>query len=674
MGKPFDRNKWLRPHIADPVAQGFRRGNEDYQKQWLEFNSRNPFLAEAVETVRRNRGKGTLNFSIPYCRAILNFFDREGLTPSFRSYEDFDSVKVFWNLVDRAKAEQRATGDCLPLSAVVRFYDMLEKYDHLSETFLSDRRSPAVHLRREEFINLLLSDDFTTSDELVILKSHDSSDGRRRFIFTVKTSHPYFNGLFLDALYDIGERHDLCRIQNVREWMKIESLLGESIDGFNRWDDFNATIIQTGVDRILERYSDNRAMCRTMMRMLFHVFRKIVLEHPEHDFFVDSHLWNNVLLLENRVPSRIAEGYKPVLVQAAGSLPGYEKVLFVMPDGQYVSANGANLNMFSMDLSELKTVNYRRMAVNYVAFNYSTKKAEVIHFLKWLEDYKDGPDCDEPDKGVITRTELRLYRLDIANRTVNSQSRATLHSRIMGFLKYASTSCQIRLGNGALKDFAPFSYTYKTNPMALRAVNIKALDKELTRLGQTEPRFLVSRQVMRLMMHSELRAGQLCALDLDRLIRLPDGTGIYTGLTKSTGPSMVRRELTKTAMSIIHETEELTYGLRQKCPVGLRNSLFLYSGAGYFTTPFLVLNTEIIRRDMSVAGQNIGIGKVTSGMIRDTRMTELVRFARKHNLSDQQRLAMEGHARKISTNSYVGVNLSEILETVEKQNINIGEI
>ena len=68
----------------------------------------------------------------------------------------------------------------------------------------------------------------------------------------------------------------------------------------------------------------------------------------------------------------------------------------------------------------------------------------------------------------------------------------------------------------------------------------------------------------------------------------------------------------------------------------------------------------------------VGLTKFTTGNVRDTYMTAVRRHARANGLTDLQESILTHHRNKVSTNSYVDIELDFFLE--KGNAVNIGRL
>lgn len=597
---------------------------------------------------------------------LIGLFDETGLTERLRSDADMQDPTAFWTAMDCAKERQRSSGSDRAIRALVFLYENMDKNGTLKDEFKQAEKSPYPFLRKNSFLKRLCT-EYTCADDVYIIKYSSIH-------LPVMLVLPYRNRFLRTLVVEAFQRSQSVYTttqRDARELGEMEKMFGPYAEGIHDVFDLNAAVLTYAKDYILHKYEDDEEIRAKAMRLLWGVFRHAVLSHPEHNFFEGSHLWNTILIINHRVPSQIARGYVPVIVESYGSIPAHEKVLFVYTNGEYYGANGISYGMYAVDFSGIKTELYRWLAVNYIASTDQRRHPIVTSFLCWLEDHKANPLCKYKRTDWLYADELCSYKNVISSMTRNAGSRNAFISTLTNFIRWSAGTRKLHLQKGIFKYFNQFKHRYMPRPRSLTVCRKKTMKKTFLELAERDPRFLIVDVIFDIVLHSDIRVGQLCALDLERMTWNENGTSSYYSRVKNRGDGMVSTTFTKWCTALLRKAEALTEDIRRECPVnGPKSCLFLYRGIRRHDDEFSVMSVERLNDDLRAACMKAGIPYVTSGNIRDTRQTAVARFAHKHNLNDAQKATLTKHANRTSLNSYVDLHIEDLLYAAD--NVNLG--
>ena len=599
---------------------------------------------------------------------LIGLFDETGLTERLRSDADMQDPTAFWTAMDCAKERQRSSGSDRAIRALVFLYENMDKNGILKDEFKQAEKSPYPFLRKNSFLKRLCTDYTSADDVYIIIYS-----SRHLPVMLVL---PYRNRFLRTLVVEAFQRSQSVYTttqRDARELGEMEKMFGPFAEKIHDIFDLNAEVLTYAKDYIMRKYEDDEKMRAKNMRLLWGIFRHAVLSYPDHNFFEGSHLWNSILIINHRVPSQIARGYVPVIVESYGSIPAHEKVLFVYTNGEYFGANGISYGMFAVNFSAIKTELYRWLAVNYVASTDQRRHPIVTSFLCWLEEHKAKPGCKYNRIDWLYADELCSYKNVISNKTRNAGSRNAYIVTLTNFIRWAAGTRRLHLQKGIFKYFDLFKCRYTPKPRSLTVCKKKAMKKAFAVLAKKEPRFLIVDIIFEILTRSHIRAGQLCSLDLERMTWNEDGTSTYLSRVKNRGDGMVCSTFSKRCTELLRKAECLTEDIRRECPInGPKTCLFLYRGIRRHDDEFSVMGVNRLDGDLRAACKEAGIPYANSGNARDTRQTAVARFAHRHNLNDAQVATLTRHAQRTSLNSYLDLHIEDLLYAAD--NINLGII
>lgn len=636
---------------------------DGYKTLLKDLGERNGYLVSIIERARLTRPLGDRRFGYTEAGKVIRLFDSTGHTESVRSDADIQDPQVFWDLADKAKEEYETTGSDKALRGVNFLFENLDKKGTLGQEFIKAPKSPYPFLRKNSFLRWLRG-EFTRSGDVYVVES-SYREKSVPLLLCIPCGNTFLRDVIVDAVRRGQSRYEATK-EIYEVLCRMTDIFGPYTDSIRSLTDLNAEMLTYAKDKILRDFADNRRMRVKAMQHLWTIFRHAVLTYPEHEFFKDSHLWNSTLIINHRVPVDIAKGFVPVIIESYGSIPAYEKVLYVYTNGEYFGANGITYGMFSIDFSCIRTENYRWLAINYIATSDQRKHPIVTAFLTWLEGLKRRPGHKYPRTDWVYADELCAYHVAISQKTKMNSTRNVYTTTLVSFLKWSAGTGRIHLQKDAFKYFQTFKNRYTPKPMSLTTCKKKAIEKALRELAQENPRFQLVLTIFLVTLRSNIRTGQLCALDLRRMKWNENGTSSYLSRVKNRGGSMVETEFTKTVTSTLRDAVKATEGIRADCPVeGPKTCLFLYRGLRPTDDEFAVMDVQRYNQDLKTACRRAGVPLISSGNVRDTRQTAVTKFAHKHKLNDAQLIAFSGHACRTSLNSYVDLHIEDLLMAAE---------
>ena len=655
-------------HHRNSTNPKIRKLQDDYAELASEFGSRNPYLLGLIDRTRKEMSRRIRGFGYLEACQMIHLFDRSGYSSRLHRNRDFQNAEIFWDLMDHAKQMQIESGNARAIRAVNILYENLDKHGAFGDRFKNHPKSPYEYLRKIEFFDMMCNEYTHSSDVFLIYYNRRS--------YPLVLILPYRNTFLRSIVVESFER-DQCKDSitknEAREMCNMEEVFGPYAEGIRSLDNFTSEVLTYAKDYIMEKYRDDERERVKFMKHLWCIFRHAVKSDPQRDLFKDSHLWHSQLILSYMTPILIAQGYIPVIVESMGDIPAHEKVIFVYSNGERFGADSNGYGMFHVDFSKIKNELYRWLAINYIASTDQRKHPIVVSFLHWLECMKESQGYKYSRKDWVHADELCSFRTVVSYKTSNKGTRNTYLHAIMTFLRWAAGTKRLHLQKGVFKYFPPFKQRYTPKPRSLNSGERKALEDALIRLAGRDPRYLLTLNIFMITLRSDIRAGQLCALDLSRMIWNDDGTSSYVSRVKNRGGGMVRTDFSRSVTSLIREAMRLTEDARSACPVdGLQTCLYLYKGLRPTDQHVAVMNINRYNDDLGDACREAGIDHISSGNVRDTRQTAVARFARKHNLNEAQTATLTRHANRTSLNSYVDLHIEDMLLAAE--NISLGTI
>ena len=657
-------------HHANTQNPKIIKMQQDYALLKDAFGKENPYLLGLIERARTTKPLGNRRFGYMEAEYTMRLFRETGYIATLHTDDDMQDPLVFWKMLETAKDIQRKEKTDRAIRGLVFLYENLDKKKTLDERFMNAEKTPYNFIRRNSFVRRLCAEEYKDSSEIFIVDYNRSH-------LPIMVFLPYRNEILrrmvIDSVKRDASRYKLNQSE-FKEIFRMEELFGPYADRIKSPMDLNTDMLNYAKDSIMKQFAGNLKKRMELMKLLWSLFRHAVMKYPDKNFFADSYLWNSTLIINHRVPFFIARGYIPVLMESSGSIPPYKKLMYIITNGEYHGASGKTYGYYCLDNSKIRTELYRWLVANYIPSKDMRKHAIVASFLIWLEDIKEKPGHSNPYIDRITANELASYKNVIALKTRNGASRNVYIGTLTTFIRWAAETKKIRIQQNVFRYFDTFNIKTRPNPSSLTTVNKSVIEASLLELAEKDPRFLLTLNIFRITLRSDIRTGQLCSLDLSRMTWKEDGTSEYYSRVKNRGVTMVKTYFTKTVTKLLREAETLTEDIRKGCPIdGPRTQLYIYKGIRSVDADVNVMTIQRYNKDLRAACEHANLEKhITSGNVRDTRQTAVAKFARNHNLDDMQIATLTKHKLRSSLNSYSDMHIEDLLEEAEK--ISLGSV
>lgn len=639
-------------------------------KNWLsEFITRNPFIGNLIEKVRQAYSMQRGRFGYHDGRILMRGFVESGAIDIVTDQDKLNERSdAFFMVADTFKDMPERDEGRRGMYVLSFFYRYLYRKGLLDERFLFREKSPKTLLRRGRLYEFL-QNEYEGWDSTCIIEQ------RRNYpvIFTLNLRAPFLKDYAVRALSHSRDswRQNRAGIEIGRQITIWYDAQGEPL---NDYRDMTGARLSAAVDHILKTYTTHYDIAQAMY-FIFDLYQAAILEHPKHDFFADSHVWNSIIVMDQKLPMSVAAGYKMVLPGQTENLPGYEKVVFCLTDSRTIYANDHRFGIRSVDLSRIKSEFYRRIVVNFIAANRYTGFDRTCELFSYLEKRKNGKNLDHIDKH-----DLNGYRRHICGLKGRKGERITADPKncyirnAKKILQWAEDKDYLHIEKDAWNDFDIFKTIYRPMPKPLPKEYLLKVKAGLTELAKTDYRAQLALWVFEIQLFGDTRAGEICKTDITKLRYRPStGTFESVSVEKNSFMDVVEVRYSAHQTRILEDIIETTAKLRATCPIdGPENNLFVYNCGKYRNNEFKVMTTTSYDAFLEKACNLMGIDRFTSGNVRDTYYTAVRRHTRANGLTDLQESVLTHHRNKVSTNSYVDVELDLFLELGNA--INIGRL
>lgn len=631
-----------------------------------ELNRTNHYLALLITSARRTPdGVRESRFGIKEVRCLSQICIALGYDKAVSSWKHFDNVDVFWEMIETARRglkELSWTGFQRALYAVCYFYNRLRLTYVFSKDFRENEHSPYSVLGKKSLLVLLTKPE---TNKETFFSFYNRSNGRR-IICILDFQSCYLRTRLIKTLC----RHRICEdnskisvtiIKEIETW--FEDPL--KIAGYR---DFTPERLYHACNYINNHWTDNYTARKYRYKLLFNMWRDIILDYPQYNFFEDSYLFNTEMILNGLTPIHLANGYHIVNVDYAEEIEPYELILFVVFNNEKKTSSGHHYYQRCFDASMISDRKWRKALVNYAAHclnNGNHSYNQVVHTLCYLIQLKSTGQ----DKYTITREDIYRICHHIRGKNIRSSSQSTTFFAFKSFVLYAR-SYGIIVKNDVFKYNRVIFCNNEPNARSLSKAEINAIINALESLSQRGLHYKYSSIIFQLQLINVARIGEICSILCKDIVFKSDGTCTVHERVKNNGKDMMDREYDKESTKLIREAMTLSKPIRNNCPIGgPKDSLFLYENGMNCPSPYSSMNVNRYNLDLKEACIKAGTQHFNSGNVRDTSITSRNKFAQKEGMNELETNAFVGHLKKESTNSYIDLDFLEFLRN--SRNINI---
>jgi len=549
------------------------------------------------------------------------------------------------------------------MGSVILFYLFLQKTGRIAPSFIEGNHSPYSLLELQSF-NRYMFREYEKRDDMFFLR-HGRQRNRTRFYILPYRNH-YLREMVVEAIMKWPTAwyiHGESRLNLITE---IEGWFEGTTDEVQSWEQFDARMLDTARRHIMRVYKGG--LRRDAMRFLFFFYRRLLLAHPEHEFFQGSYYYCSELILNKLLPAHLANGYEIAIYgQKQPFLQGHGTI-FIMYDADLISASYRKTEIKRYDLSKIKVESHWNALANFILEQDRNQIIECRRFIQWFEKRK-ATTGENPD--LITKADMDAYRLHIAERRENGDSRNTGISQITKIIRWLSDGRFIKVAPDALTDFGYFFANHTAEPSPLLREEITTLLETFEDMGRKDPRYILEGIICQLLLDVEIRAGSIMTLLVNDITVFDNGTSRILIKAKASGVDKTPYYLTKKSTDQLLRAVELTEDIRRRCPSkSIRSHAFIYEGKeGKADSPFSAMNLQRFDIDLKEVGIRIGRPNINSGQIRDTMFTMLNLHMIQEEIPDYKKHALTHHASLKSIRSYAVITITDLLCNTPKLRI-----
>lgn len=486
----------------------------------------------------------------------------------------------------------------------------------------------------------------------------------------VATGSPFFKKMIASFLQ--SSDHSVGHITQKSLSVLLASF-GQDAQNIASVVDFTAELFWRQARFLRERYSGDKSARVRYASFLRRFYQYLAESHPELELFSKSTSLSYDLLRNDHMTGYIAGDVK-VTVYAPGIDLGDEKISVLILRGcEDLSTSVRSEDSIALDLSSLESSLYRREVLAYFcAFFKRTvglaKNGGVSVFatcMQFLYEMKRHDGYPNPSLVKFTNQEIMLLRRSIDQGSQGAVTKAGYMTLIRKFLQWEKDVRKAFVFESfALDHLDECPSSGSAAAQAIPDSELALLSNHLEKNAEHDPLGKLVFAVFHLLLQTELRVGQVCALEVDCIkpsIK-PKQYVIYSASKTSRGekePVVITTRTHRLLLDVIDATNEI----REECLTGsLGRSIFVFRNRSH--RPWRV-STNIFSRYLKKCCDDLGIDySYTAANLRDTHMTKSLEFASRSGELKSQAKILTGHKKLDTTVSrYLDLEIEKMLES-----------
>lgn len=601
-----------------------------------------------------------------------NFFSQfnQSLLPyRCQTIDDFNGT-TFWTQVIYYKEKYASEKDLKGyLFWIMHFYRKLAKsfnqhnlYDsHLSRTLLFNYRiTPFITKLDSININdIFLAPSYYTNTLVPVLflkfKNSTIKESIRDFI----SSRPNF-----------GSHLNLTIIIE-----SFEDSLGKGVMAIQEPKDFNEESFFTQVSYYL---SNNKHLRRGCISFLIHFYRHLIQHYIGDSFFNKSYMLNGEIFFSGSFLSYILNGYSFQKYSSMYSMEYNVKTVFVLENFDYVSSKKYDTHHLSLDLSEIESELYRRLAFDYYTSTPETlikcpNKRLLIDILNALYRLKLAEGYPYPsfldfypsEANFITNKAMSLYK-SRAKSDSNAISFNNQMAKITSFFNWIIeySEAKIHKENTFLSNLSriPAIKSNDANPIPVE--ELRMIMFELEKNAAFNPLYRMYLIIVIVIIHTPIRISNVFGITVSSIEEsvIPGKYQINFKKTKTSGADRDTIPISNYVYQQLQVAINMANEIRSSCYSPFKEEyVFVYENAFHCCHPILISS---INDYLGEICECLGLNAYNVSNFRDTHMTKAL-VMELENRSSLDKLHITTRHKSISTTyGYVPSQIDELMEVL----------
>lgn len=438
------------------------------------------------------------------------------------------------------------------------------------------------------------------------------------------------------------------------------------------YKDINDTVFWMQIQYYKDKYQDDEVKKDIAIKNVCHFYRWLIKEYQEYNFFENSITLTNELIQNNALVMNINKNAYFTTYGIDEDLEDKPLICFILKNYNIHSPRIAKISHTTFDTSKIEESYYRILVNKYIqnlkivsaltTSGYTHSVCSCLHFIEQIKKQNYYPNTDLK---YLNTQEAILIRNFIANNSEISLSSLNNNiASIRRFLQWCKANGYIKFDEIFFDYLAQFEEPNDYHGKSIPDDDLKKISNEFIKLCKKDESYLVYYAIFIILLETEFRASQVCALTTSALqpSLKKDQFYLYSN-TKTSNGKKIQQPICASTKSILSKVTELTESLRNNAvQESSKNLIFLYT---QFNGAIIPITVARFRREFRKVCSKAGVADYNSKHLRDTHMTKAFEFILKTGKSDLEMGLLSKHSVIDTTKlHYIEIELTKMLESI----------
>ena len=455
----------------------------------------------------------------------------------------------------------------------------------------------------------------------------------------------------------------------------FEDSLGKLLMGIHEPKDFNEESFFTQVNYFL---SFKKHLKKGCISFTIHFYRHLIQHHIGNSFFDNSFMLNGELFFSGSFSRYIFNGYSFQKYSPLYSMEYNVKTVFVLENFDFVSSKKYDTHHLSLDLSEIESELYRRLA-----FDYYTSSAEALikcpnkrmlidvlnalYRLKLTEGYPYTSFMDfyPSEADYITQKAMSLYQRRAKNDS-NAISFNNQMAKITNFFNWIIeySEAKIHKENTFLSNLSRIPATKSNDANPIPVEELRMIMFELEKNAAFNNLYRMYLIIVIVIIHTPIRISNVFGITISSIEEsvIPGKYQINFKKTKTSGADRDTIPISNYVYQQLQVAINMANEIRSSCYSPFKEEyVFVYENAFHCCHPILANSMNDYLGEIC---ECLGIQAYCVSNLRDTHMTKAL-LMELESRSSFDKLHINTRHKSISTTyGYVPSQIDELMEVL----------
>ena len=488
----------------------------------------------------------------------------------------------------------------------------------------------------------------------------------------IKSGNEVFTKIFLEYLTSNFKAHGCI----YRAYYTFPISIGEK--DLDSYKDINDKVFWNQINFYKKLYGEDETYLVSSIEAVCHFYRWVITHYSNYNFFQNSKTLTNELIQNNALVKNINRNAYFTTYGIEEDLKDKPLICFIIKNFDSYSTRINKISHIVIDSSQVHNSYYRTVLNKYIQKNqkiiigksFYSYILESLHFLESIKSEKDYPN---KNLNYLNTQEAILIR-NFVESNMPKRTLTTLNNNIGAvrrFLKWCNSNNYITVDTTFFDYLSQFEEPNKYYGKAIPDEDIKKISNEFIKLCKENENNLIYYAIFIILLETEFRASQVCALTTSALqpTLKKDQFYLYSN-TKTTNGKKIQQPICLATKSILSKVMDLTEPLRNETvQKSAKNLIFLYKRNNSTIRPINVARfTKIFKKVCS----NAKVKEYNTKYLRDTHMTKAFEYILKSGKSDLEMGLLSKHSViDITKHHYIEIELTKMLESIYQ--VTLGE-